>query len=691
MYKFIDTTEAYEGADLPSEALQINGQYIENLIEGYRTLHVSGREALSLEIETYETGIRDGSTLKNRRYPARVITVTYQLIAKDSEAFRTAYNALGGLLDVEEAELIFNDEPDKFFKGTLQSIGEVEPGKNAVIGTIEFLCVDPFKYSVTEYTAEPWENDKGTVLIDYNGTYKAFPTLEAEFFNEAEVADDGETAAELTGSGDCGYVAFFNEKEKIIQLGDPDEEDGEGNAYAKAQTLLNQTYKASTAWGSAAKALWATNAGVVLPSNVVQAGSVAMGTASYATEAKAADTSGTLLKATSKANQPVMHWTVKAKATNRTASGVKVTIAITAALDKDSNYFGKGYSLKAHVYIAGAWREVTMKTTSERWEGKSGHTKNIVVNVSGLSASTTSLTGIKFKTSRPDGLGTAGLLDETACNNLKISAYTAAEAATYYLCPSSYGSSSGKYHGPAITRTLPADASGEVGAVNFTMTYKQKMAIGSGSSDTNQRGAFQCMLSDASGNVVAGVRILKSAAGKKASLLFYVNGKQVHKTDVDLSYNNKYFGSKETAVQTSKITKSGKQVTFAVAGITKSFNDAAIAETAVRKVTFMFEQYSTNAALSYNGLYWAKFVKNNCETWRDVPNKFSANDIVKADCRTGKIYLNGVDSPELGALGNDWEEFYLRPGLNQIGLAYSEWVTATYAPSFRIRYREVYL
>lgn len=94
MYNFIDTNEASESVVLPSEALRINGEYIENQISGYRTLTVSGREALSPELETYETGVRDGSMLKSRRYPARTITVTYQLIAESNEAYRAAYNKL---------------------------------------------------------------------------------------------------------------------------------------------------------------------------------------------------------------------------------------------------------------------------------------------------------------------------------------------------------------------------------------------------------------------------------------------------------------------------------------------------------------------------------------------------------------------------------------------------------------------
>ena len=53
MYSFIDTTESQNSADLPSEALQINGVYIENEISGYRTFYDSGREAMSPDIATY--------------------------------------------------------------------------------------------------------------------------------------------------------------------------------------------------------------------------------------------------------------------------------------------------------------------------------------------------------------------------------------------------------------------------------------------------------------------------------------------------------------------------------------------------------------------------------------------------------------------------------------------------------------
>ena len=686
MYNFIDVTQVSEESVLPSEALKINGEYIENLISGYRTLNVSGREALSPEIESFVTGIRDGSRLKNKRVPERYITVTYQIIADSNEAFREAYNQLGKILNVNEAELIFNDEQDKYYTGTPCAIEEVEPGRNAVVGKFEILCTDPFKYSVLEYEAEPSEDFPG-VLIDYNGTYKSFPILEADFYHETEVAEDGVSAVDLTGNGDCGYVAFFTENEQIIQIGDPEEVDGE--SFAKSQTMMNQTFMGSTAWGTTAKNLWAVNNGKVLSDNIVQEGTVAMAAASKAENAAA--TTGTLLTAKSTASAPNINYTVKAKASQRTTSSVKVDATITASLANTSSYFGNGYGLIASLYIGGAWHDVTLKKASASWKGTTGHTVNLSVTVTGLTSTATAVTGIKFKVRRSDNNGTAGTLGETACKNLAISAYSAETDVGYFLTPSSYGSTKDKWHGPSITRQIKADESGEVGAANFTFTYKQKLCISEGSDGSKQYGAFVVNLADSSGKSVAGIKIAKRNAGKTASLEFYVGGNLVNTTDIDIHYDNDFFGSDESAVKTTTITKLGNTITFAVASYKRQYTYDSLTNTKVTQVTFMFYKHSDRDPIAYNGLYWAKFVKNNCTTYKEIPNKFSANDVLTADCKTGEIRLNGVLSPELGALGNDWEGFYLTPGLNQIGIAHSDWVKSGYEPTMKVRYREVFL
>lgn len=685
MYNFVDVNKISADSVLPAEALQINGEYIENLIPGYRTLGTTGREALSPELNYYETGIRDGSIMKSRRYPARTIIIKYQLIAADAEAFRSAYNELGRILNVDDAELIFNDEPDKFFTGTPSFIADVEPGRNAVVGEFEIFCADPFKYSIVEYDAVP-DTEENAILIDYGGTYKAFPVLEAAIYSEYDTSEDGETETPLTGDGDCGYVAFFNEKKKIIQLGDPDEVDTV--EHPRSQTLINSSFNKSTSWGTAAKKQWTVNGGKTSSSSVVQTGTIAMKADEYNSETYA-NTSGTLLKATSKAGAPVFNYKVSAKTYDRTSTAVKVKITVTTALGADSSYFGRGYSLQASVYIGGAWKNIKLKGTDEYWKGKSGHTANLTVTVSGLSASASSLTGIKFKVTRPDGSGNAGLLSETKCADLKVGAYSKPVTASYYLAPSNFGTGD-TWHGASITRRVPPDASGDTNAVNCNFSFSNRFAIGTGKNASKEYGGFQVILSNGSGEnrkIVAGISLFKSAAGSKSRLRFYVNGSTAETIEVSVANNNTRF----IPSKTSSIAKLRGNIKFNIGGIVRTYKDNDLYDVAIDEVTITMMQHSTRTVLSHNGLYSAKFVKTHCDKFEDIPNKLSSGDVVTADCKTGNIYLNGVLSPELGALGNDWEDFYLQPGLNQIGFACSDWLTPEYMPDFTIRYREVFL
>ena len=690
MYNFIDVTEISEGLSLPSEALRINGEYIENQISGYRTLTVEGREALSPEISSFETGSRDGSTLKGKRYPARVIRITYQLVASSNEEFRNAYNKLAGILNVTNAQLIFNDETDKYFIGTPSTIGEVPPGKNAVVGEFEIICLDPFKYSLMEYEAVP-DLDDSSILLDYQGTYKSFPKLEAAFYDENESSDDGETTQKLTGAGDCGFVAFFTDDEKIIQRGDPDEADKE-KTYDVSQTLVNQKFYNANQWGSSANSVWTKNNGALVSSNTItQAGSLKMGVASYE-KGKQSYSSGTLLKVTSKANQPHIHYTVTAKMTSRTENSSKITVMVSARLDNSESYFGLGYSLYAYVKLGGTTKAFILKTPLELWIGTTEHKRSAEFTVTGLTNAQQTITGIKFYTTRPDSTGgTAGLVDETACSNFVILAKVPDVPDVYYLTPADYGTSANTlWCGASITRAIPADSSGEVGAKNFTLTYAQKMGIGSAADGTAQLGAFQATLWNTIGNqkaVIAGINIRKIAQGKNAKLSLIVGNKEVKAIDVTMAYDNKTF----TPSNNSTITKRGSTVEFRVGTGIWRFKDELIKDIAVTHITFAFTKMATKPALHHNGLCWVKFVKDNCETWKDIPNKFSANDVIEADCRTGAIRLNGLDASAYGALGNDWEGFYLKPGLNRIGVAYSDWVTKEYAPSFKVKYREVFL
>ena len=673
MYDYIDTNIASESVNiLPPEALLINGEYIENLILGYRTLYVKGREALSPVLDTYDVGTRNGVQLKNKRFPERIITVGYQLICNGNQDFRKSYNRLAQILSPNESIMIFDDEPDKFFRGTLYDIGEIEPGRNCVTGEFKMICLDPLKYSVIQYEAVS-SPEEDSILIDYKGTYRSHPVLEADFYKESEFG----TSA-VTGKGECGYVSFFNDEEQIIQLGDPDELDVE-KAYEKSQTMMNQSFYNTTDFGSSQRSPWVFNAGKVI-GNLAQTGDINMVVASYRASQKQKETSSVLMSEVSnKQDLPYVYYRVTAKSIERKASSVKIIFSITSWLNS-GGWVGNGYGLKVAIYVGGSWHETVIKNLTAYWQGSAGHTVNITCVVSGINKDTTSVSGIKFRATRLDSIGGSwGTISARNINSMPIAKFIEDIPETYYLAPSGFGSG-GSWHGPTMTRTIGADASGQTGAKHCTLTFKQLFDC----KNTNQIGAFQVALIDTSGNVVAGARISKGNSGNTATLYLYVKTSNVYKVDINVQYGR-------SQVDVGTITKQGSSISFNIAGISKTFNESSLTNTTVSKAKFGFEKYQTKAGLNHNGLYYIKLVKNNCEQYRDIPNKFSANDVVQADCTKGEIKLNGILTPSLGALANNWEGFVLRPGLNQIGFSYSDWVDSSHKPTIRVKYREAYL
>lgn len=251
LYEFIDTNVHESTTALPTEAVSINDRYLEDLIEGYRTLYVSGRESLASELNTFSVGVADGETFKNRRYPARTLTVGFQLLCADEEEFRFRFNQLNNILSIEEADFVFHDEEDKFFTGYPIMDAEIEPGLNNVTGEWKIYCTYPFKRSVEPITlssedAEGVTIEGNTATFDFNygGVIPAKPLLRATFASALENGDYNE-------DGDCGYIAFLDPDENIIQLGNPDVIDVD--ATNKNETLVNSVFDDLTGWAQTGK------------------------------------------------------------------------------------------------------------------------------------------------------------------------------------------------------------------------------------------------------------------------------------------------------------------------------------------------------------------------------------------------------------------------------------------------------
>lgn len=221
MYAFVNTVNSgIVGTNLPTEAMSYNGVYLENEIDGYRTLSVTGRELMESEVKHTEIEGMDGSYYRYKTTPARTITVKYQLKARGSREFREAYNKMNKLLSGEQVKVIFNDESDKYFIGTKTSNTQVDGGSNNVIGEIEIYCSDPRKYSTTE---KEFVATDGVLNIVNEGTLP--------------VSID----YEIQATSETGYIGIVS-TEGVMQYGKIEELDSETYQQSEHLVSINNFY-----------------------------------------------------------------------------------------------------------------------------------------------------------------------------------------------------------------------------------------------------------------------------------------------------------------------------------------------------------------------------------------------------------------------------------------------------------------
>jgi len=200
---------------LPSVAMNYNGLYFEDELDGYRTLNVGGREMLGVELTS--EAVKYGSITTGEQYPGRELTISYQLSAPDNTTFQKRFKELQKLLYVtSEVPIYFNDEQDTFFYGRLTSVGEVPPNKNDVFGEFTVHCDSPFKTGERVYT-------NGSVDIDtYYPTQPDKITLTIDETVNSATITNGTQTIELTGTMNAGDVLEIDVRNGNVSNGDSD-------------------------------------------------------------------------------------------------------------------------------------------------------------------------------------------------------------------------------------------------------------------------------------------------------------------------------------------------------------------------------------------------------------------------------------------------------------------------------------
>ena len=223
MYDFANTNEYAFDPALPSVAMQFNGVFIEDELLGYRTLTVSGREMIGVELDTQS--IRNGSLTLDRRLPSREIVVQYRLEAEDNYQFQKKFQLLRSLLHTtEKVEVFFADEPDVFYQMELSGVDSVSSSSNTIVSSFTLHSDTPFKFGkpvvtngdVTINTPYPTPVDEINVSVDVS-TQEVSVTnglqeirLNGNFAGGETITINTQQGTVMIGTQDVTYTVALN-------------------------------------------------------------------------------------------------------------------------------------------------------------------------------------------------------------------------------------------------------------------------------------------------------------------------------------------------------------------------------------------------------------------------------------------------------------------------------------------------
>lgn len=169
----------------PNCAVSVNGNWLEDIVHGYRTSSVRGRNAIDMEITEVTIGNSNGSRYRRKRDQSRDLTVSFAITADDEQAVHKQSEVLQKALNDENSKFIFYDEQDVYFIGTVSSFSEewinaAGSDYKSLTGEFTIHCADPYRHATTE-TLVTTNGLKGTNAVELNnhGTVPVPLTVEA--------------------------------------------------------------------------------------------------------------------------------------------------------------------------------------------------------------------------------------------------------------------------------------------------------------------------------------------------------------------------------------------------------------------------------------------------------------------------------------------------------------------------------
>lgn len=252
-----------------------------------------------------------------------------------------------------------------------------------------------------------------------------------------------------------------------------------------------------------------------------------------------------------------------------------------------------------------------------------------------------------------------------------------------YVTYATMGTGTGM-QGLSYGRKVSADSEGVIGATNFECREAVWFELGR----PQQTGLMLRELRDSTGKAICSIAFYKLATTTtRAKIRINVLG-NVKEWDFVPNGSNIYTKKGKDF----SIVKSGNQITFHVGGVKDggfihTVRLDELKDLAVTDVVDYFGVPTGGEPITRMCLMSSTLRKDKVAKTADIKNLFGEGDVLRVDTASGEVTINGLET-QLGALGNDWEEFYLTPGINEITCIYSDWAAK---PTFKLYNQEAYL
>ncbi|AHJ32416.1 phage tail protein [Lacticaseibacillus paracasei N1115] len=647
--------------------MKIDGQYIEDLIPGYQTLQVGGRELLKQDAKSNPIGISDGEMLEYVRNPSREITVEYQLIAADEKSFRTAFYKLSGILHGDTHQVSFNDDLSVYWNAVLTDVDDVPKGRNAITSSFTLFVPDGIAHSVATQTADnmPYK-DVPVNLLTNSSTAQGWNNYDAW-----TVADD-----KYNG------LTVFKKNDQWLGLYQPVKIASSPTAYTWSAWAREDDYDAQhtseitvfwNAFGKNGNQLSLGNAVIDSQVNSVwnrvfftlPASSIPTGTDSINIRLEKVANDGKYLY----------------------VAGIKIESGDTASPWSPNPADPEYYTNTITVHNGGTYPvEPVITATMHADNGMVG----IVNDRPGI---------LQFGTQEIDGFTTeesevaldlaavqgSHMDNQAATNNpywggdpsmpneqIGNSIWTHDDYDGWKVEPN-WTSITGdhKYwNGPSIKHNLVKTHNGNFKS-NLTWDVMTRFQTG-----VSKVGALETTLESDGKPIFQMILKDNSALSDQIWWMCYYKGQLVVNEQLDRSIftNDKFiqlelqkFGNSVVFRVSPWVGNQGRETT-----ITRQFTFADAADTETKQFSTWFMRDKTwgesTMYLIASTVKW-----QNVSWYTNIKNRFSDGDVLKIDVANAKTYLNGSLDPTMHTLGNQWEQFKLPPGDTEIAITSSSW------------------